>query len=308
MMDARLTRIQQRYLLSERASNCSSSNTPEVKLEQRRRRRLRKVETNAGSTEGGGRDSGGAGGGRTDTEQERLKLTAQQSRGGREGEKGKAVPRADSEGKKGKEAVTSTTTTEPCSTSSGHSDPKLNRSPVLMLHRVKMKEDSEGAVAESQQTTPTRSSVGVKLNRSPVVKLHRILTPPSNQPVSLLNQLTSKHTAEITVEQPLESSHQLDPLTTSSEKQRLELTLSDTAQPGGGGAGPQVSSSQSSSADTTLRRSPRRNKWVAGQPGGGSAPSDGDSKEVSGKGKSNKKVCVTLIYMYVMGFALWGPN
>ena len=303
MMDARLTRIQQRYLLSERASNCSSSNTPEVKLEQRRRRRLRKVETNAGSTEEGGRDSGV----RTDTEQERLKLTAQQSRGGREGEKGKGVPRADSEGKKGKEAVTSTTTTEPCSTSSGHSDSKLSRSPVLMLHRVKVKEDSEGAVAESQQTTPTRSSVGVKLNRSPVVKLHRILTPPSTQPVSLLNQLTSKHTAEIPVEQPLESSHQLDPLTTSSEKQRLELTLSDTAQPGGG-AGPHESSSQSSSADTTLRRSPRRNKWVAGQPGGGSAPTDGDSKEASGKGKSNKKVCVMLIYMYVMGFALWGPN
>ena len=36
-MDARLTRIQQRYLLSERASNCSSSNTPEVKLKQRKR-------------------------------------------------------------------------------------------------------------------------------------------------------------------------------------------------------------------------------------------------------------------------------
>ena len=31
-MDARMTRIQQRYLLSERASNCSSSNTPEVKF------------------------------------------------------------------------------------------------------------------------------------------------------------------------------------------------------------------------------------------------------------------------------------
>lgn len=39
MMDSRLTRIQQRYLISERASNCSSSNTPEVKLEQRRRKR-----------------------------------------------------------------------------------------------------------------------------------------------------------------------------------------------------------------------------------------------------------------------------
>lgn len=295
-MDARLTRIQQRYLISERASNCSSSNTPEVKLEQRRRRRLKKVETSAGSTEGGGRDSGGAGDLRTDSEQERLKLTAQQSRGGREGEKGKSVPRADIKGKKEKEAVISTTTTEPCSTFSGHSDPKLSRSPVLMLHRVKVKEDSEAAVAESQQTTPTRSSVGVKLNRSPVVKLHRILTPPSNQPVSLLNQLTSKHTEEITVEQPLESSHQLDPLTTLSEKQRLELTLSDTTQPGGG-AGPQVSSSQSSSADTTLRRSPRRNKWVAGQPGGGPGPTDGDSKEASSKGKNNKKVCVMLIYM-----------
>ena len=35
-MDARMTRIQQCYLLSERASNCSSSNTPEVKVEQRR--------------------------------------------------------------------------------------------------------------------------------------------------------------------------------------------------------------------------------------------------------------------------------
>ena len=33
-MDARMTRIQQRYLLSERASNCSSSNTPEVKFHE----------------------------------------------------------------------------------------------------------------------------------------------------------------------------------------------------------------------------------------------------------------------------------
>ena len=33
-MDARMTCIQQHYLLSERASNCSSSNTPEVKVEQ----------------------------------------------------------------------------------------------------------------------------------------------------------------------------------------------------------------------------------------------------------------------------------
>lgn len=299
MMDARLTRIQQRYLLSERASNCSSSNTPEVKLEQRRRRRLRKVETSTGSTERGGRDSGGAGGVRTDTEQERLKLTAQQSRGGRGGEKGKVMPRADSKGKKRRETATSTTTTEPtiCSTSSEHSDPKLNRSPVLMLHRVNVKADSEAAVAESQQTTPTRSSVGIKLNRSPVVKLHRILTPPSSQPVSLLNQLTSRQTAEITVEQPLESSHHLDPLTTTSEKQRLELTRSDTTQPSDS-AGPLVSSSQSSSADTTLRRSPRRNKWIAGQPGGGSVPPDGDSKEASGKGKSNKKVCVMLMYIF----------
>ena len=61
MMDTRLTRIQQRYLLSERASNCSSSNTPEVKLEQRRRRRLRRRETEAKGG-GGGRGGGGGGG------------------------------------------------------------------------------------------------------------------------------------------------------------------------------------------------------------------------------------------------------
>lgn len=286
MMDARLTRIQQRYLLSERASNCSSSNTPEVKLEQRRRRRLRRVET--GSTEGGGRGSSGPSGVGTDAEQERLKLTAQKSKGGREGQKSKAVP---SDGKKEKEAVTSTNTTKPtvCTTSTVQSDPKLNRSPVLMLHRVKP--GNEGAVTESQQTTPTRSSAGIKLNRSPVVKLHRIQTPPSTQPTSLL-KLEGRRTAENTVEQPLKSSHDLEPCATPSEKQRLELTQNDTTQPSGGAggeAGPEVSSIQSSSTDTTLRRSPRRNKWIAGQPGD-SAPSDGDSKEASGKGKSNKKV------------------
>lgn len=210
-MDSRLTRIQQRYLISERASNCSSSNTPEVKLEQRRRKR-RASETK--------------------TQQE----------------KDKAVKRLNEAG------------------SNISSDAQGEKSPVA---RPMVEESGDG---ES-------SSRRIKFSKSPVVKLHKVQTPPSAGVPRALSQALGKNTAqakELSVEGDSTNPPPSDPALPSSEE--ADQTHSpDTSS----GAGP-------SNTTRKPRRSPRKNKWIAGKlASSGSARED---KQVARNAKTRKKV------------------
>lgn len=320
-MDARLTRIQQRYLLSERASNCSSSNTPEVKLEQRRRRRLRRMGTDTHNESGRDKSS-------TEAAQERLELIPRQQKGEEEGteKRNKTAARVgvDCDSEKAREKEELVAANRPTEQSTGSTGVK---SPVMKLHRVqtppsaqsglsrltsklKASQSSVEQLAESIQdvllsekpklelhvapsgasrpatveveASSNQCTSGVKLSRSPVVKLHRIQTPPSAHPVRLLSRLTGKRRATQSPEEPhSESIHVEDG--PPPEKPRLELTLNDASQPN---VEPSSDQCSSGSVCSKLRSSPRRNKWIAGKTCSSETPRN--SKQTS---KSNKKVC-----------------
>ena len=359
-MDARLTRIQQRYLLSERASNCSSSNTPDVKLEQRRQQRMRRARTDPRGEEGEGRGGGEAGGwvgmkgkgvkgkglkgkwvkgsvmegkglksGGTREEDvtgdlemgsgtqsdgvavQRLELTV---KGAEELEK--LERQGENKGKEKRSGDIETSISYRDRTASDGEQVGERESPILL------KASSTAVVAATPSRKRYSVQSGVKLSKSPVLKLNRVQTPPSaTRPASLLSRLKGKQCTS-------KEQHQDEPTTTASavETPRLALTVNDgsgeqsnTAQrtaevsdvlcsPGFSesttptrtcprkrleltlsDATAQSSGSVESETGTKLRRSPRKNKWIAGKKSSSIPPVD--IKQASHKGKSYKKVC-----------------
>ena len=201
-MDARMTRIQQRYLLSERASNCSSSNTPEVKVEQRRRRRLKRAATSSAHNEGREKDESGVA--TSQQARERLELTV------REKER-------ESDTEKKSEVVSGGIRT-------AAEGEKSSLAPGQAAERAGSSSDS------------VRSRF--KLSKSPVVKLHRIQTPPSAAgPGSLLTRLTDKscasHSTRRTAE-PGSGNSLAESLTPPSGEPCLESAVEDTSGCGTG--------------------------------------------------------------------------
>ena len=201
-MDARMTRIQQRYLLSERASNCSSSNTPEVKVEQRRRRRLKRAETSSAHDERREKDELGVA--TSQQARERLELTV------REKER-------ESDTEKKSEVVSGgiRTATE---------GEKISLAPGQAAERAG---GSSGSVRSR-----------IKLSKSPVVKLHRIQTPPSAAgPGSLLTRLTDKSRASYPTQRTAEpglGNSLAESLSPPSGQPRLESAVEDTSGCGTG--------------------------------------------------------------------------
>ena len=222
MRDARLTRIQQRYLLSERASNCSSSNTPEVKLEQRRRRRLRRGEIGANREAGGkemveggakyeGRMAGKKGEGRGDGRGGRK--VEMGGEGGKE-EVGGGGGRGRGRGRVGRRLVVDggdEVERLVLTVREGEEDEENEESREGEREGVRGRGRKEGeGVKQSgslkeagdvsrglvDPTTPNRGSSGIRLHKSPVVKLHKVETPPStSRPVSLFSTLQPQGSA-----------------------------------------------------------------------------------------------------------------
>ena len=201
-MDARMTRIQQRYLLSERASNCSSSNTPEVKVEQRRRRRLKRAVTSSTHDERREKDESGVS--TSQQARERLELTIRKKE-------------SESDTEKKSEVVSGgiRTATE---------GEKISLAPGQPAERAG---GSSGSVRSR-----------IKLSKSPVVKLHRIQTPPSAAgPGCLLTRLTDKsrasHPTRRTVE-PGSGNSLAESLTPPSGEPCLESAVEDASGCGTG--------------------------------------------------------------------------
>ena len=253
-MDARLTRIQQRYLLSERASNCSSSNTPEVKLEQRRRRKLRRGET-GGKGEGGGKGGvkegvrgGGGGGGRKEEVGE----------GAREGGRGWGRGARRGRGRVGRRLVVDEgmsgvteeverlvlTVREGEKGDGGEGGAKEEEGAKQPGESV-LKETEVASNRPADPTTPNRASTlstGIRLNKSPVVKLHKVETPPStSRPATLFSTLISRDSTSSTTtreqhcqtgseqEQPRTEGMETDPASPMENKSLLELVPAATS-------------------------------------------------------------------------------
>ena len=173
---------------------CSSSNTPEVKVEQRRRRRLKRAVTSSAHDERREKDESGVA--TSQQAWERLELTV------REKER-------ESDTEKKSEVVSGgiRTATE---------GEKISLAPGQPAERAG---GSSGSVRSR-----------IKLSKSPVVKLHRIQTPPSAAgPGSLLTRLTDKsrasHSTQRTAEPGLGNSL-AESLTPLSGEPRLESATS----------------------------------------------------------------------------------
>ena len=249
-MDSRLTRIQQRYLISERASNCSSSNTPEVKLEQRRRRRRKASESK--------------------TQQERVE-----------------------------------TAETPKEAKSGHSltmqQAKSSQSAPKAVKREGSRNKGGSSSTTSSNSQPTNRS------RSPIVNLQRINTPPSAGMTKVISRALKKAAAvkpevkpevKPKVKQPDEKTSR--PGTVRSFPQPDKPTAAQSSSQGGvstaRNTSPGVAGTVSSDATHQLRKSPRKNKWIAGKVVG-TAGQSGEVREAKLDTKTRKKVCY-IVYMY----------
>ena len=237
VMDSRLTRIQQRYLISERASNCSSSNTPEVKLEQRRRRRKASESR---------------------TQQERVE-----------------------------------TAETPKEAKFGHS---------LTMQQAKSSQSAPKAVKREGSRNK-----GTNCSMSPIVNLQRINTPPSAGMTKVISRALKKAAAvkpevkpevKPKVKQPDERTSR--PATVHSFPQPDKPTAAQSSSQGGvstaRNTSPGIAGTVSSDATHQLRKSPRKNKWIAGKVVG-TAGQSGEVREAKLDTKTRKKVCY-IVYMY----------
>ena len=260
-MDSRLTRIQQRYLISERASNCSSSNTPEVKLEQRRRRRRRKAFES-----------------RTQQERAAIVETPKEAKSGhslteKEAESSQSAPKTvKGESSRNKGGSSSTTS----------SDIQLinrRKNPVVNIQRIKTP-PSAGMSKVISRILET--AVGVKPQVKPQVKPK--VKPEVKPQVKEPDERTSCSA------------------TTHSFTQPDKLIASQSSSEGGGSTArdtsPVVTGIALSDVTHQLRRSPRKNKWIAGK-AEGTAGLSVEAKEAKLDTKTRKRVSY-IVYMYII--------
>ena len=138
------------------------------------------------------------------------------------------------------------------------------------------------------------SSRRIKFSKSPVVKLHKIQTPPSAGVPRVLSQTLRKNTAQ-----------EKEQNTNTSEAGATNPPPGDPALPRAWDGDQTLSMDTSSGAGSSsvthkLRRSPRKNKWVAGRSAG--SGSAGGDKQATRNVHTRKKVRVCL---YSREILLW---